>query len=174
MDPCGGRTNSCRPATCLRDVMLRMSDEIARSDGGPSMAGRSRSLMVGGSLVRLAYAIGLLVTPDQMSRLRLAPLTPGNPYARMTTRAFGAVHVNVSLLTLRAAILERDTRLALGLNLGCDVGDLIATILEWRGGELPRAAATGSAVVQLTGMSIWGALLRRRCVGDVVSSTSRW
>ena len=55
-----------------------------------------------GSLGRLAYAVGLLVTPEAMSKVRLGPTTKGNGYATMTTRAFGAVHTNVSLLTLRS------------------------------------------------------------------------
>jgi len=79
----------------------------------------------------------------------------------MTTRAFGAVHTNVSLLTLRAAAVDRDLRLLLGLNLGCDLGDLVATILEWREGELPIGALIGSAVVQSAGMATWTTALRR-------------
>ena len=117
-------------------------------------------LMISGSLVRLGYALGLLVAPDAMSRARLAPATSNNSYATMTTRAFGAVHTNVSLLSLRSALLDRDMPLLLGLNLGCDLGDLIATLLEWRNGDLPGVAAFGSFAVQSAGMTTWGLALR--------------
>jgi hypothetical protein len=112
-----------------------------------------------GSLVRLSYALGLLVVPDLMSARRLAP-EHSSAYGRMTTRAVGAVHTNVSLLSLRAAGLDRCVRLALALNIGCDLGDLIATFLEWHNGDLPVAAVVGSAVVQSTGIATWSALLR--------------
>ena len=94
-----------------------------------------------------------------MSTRRLAP-EHGSAYGRMTTRAFGAVHTNISLLSLRAAGLDRDLRLALALNIGCDLGDLLATLLEWRKGDLPVAAVVGSAVVQSTGIATWSSLLR--------------
>ena len=81
-----------------------------------------RSILAAGALVRLSYALGLLVAPDFMSTRRLAP-EHASAYGRMTTRAFGAVHTNVALLTLRAALLDRDRKLALGLNIGCDLGD---------------------------------------------------
>ena len=93
-------------------------------------------MLAAGSVVRLSYALGLLVAPDVMSARRLAP-EHASAYGRMTTRAFGAVHTNVSLFSLRAAVLNRDVRLALALNIGCDLGDLIATLLEWRDGDLP-------------------------------------
>ena len=119
-----------------------------------------RLMMAAATLVRLSYALGLLLAPDAMSKARLAPATPGNGYARMTTRAFGAVHANVSILSLRAAIRDEDVRLALGLNIGCDVGDLIATALEWRDQDLPAVAAVGSIVVQSAGIATWSTLLR--------------
>ncbi len=116
--------------------------------------------MIAGSLGRLAYGAGLLVAPDRMNAWQLAADGRGDPYARMTTRAFGAVHVNVALLTLRAALTERDAALALGLNLGCDAGDALATVLEWRAGDLPAAALAASLALQSTGLTVWGAALR--------------
>ena len=118
----------------------------------------ARAMMVAGSLGRLAYALGLLLAPRAMSARGLAP-PADNAFGWMTTRAFGAVHTNLSLLTLRAAIQNRDTRIALGLNLGCDFGDLVATLLEWREGELPGSLAGASAVLQAAGMATWSALL---------------
>jgi hypothetical protein len=118
--------------------------------------------MVAGSLVRLSYAVGLVASPDAMGKLRLAPRTPDNAYARMTTRAFGAVHTNIALLSLRAAATGRDVRLALGLNIGSDLGDLVATAWEWRDGDLPSTAAVGSTIVQVTGIMAWTAVLRSR------------
>jgi hypothetical protein len=117
-------------------------------------------MMVAGALGRLAYALGLLMAPDAMSARRLAPSSSGNSYGQMTTRAFGAVHTNVAMLTLRSALLNRDLRLVLGLNIGCDLGDLAATVLESRNGDLPAGALIGSAVVQSVGMATWTIVLR--------------
>jgi hypothetical protein len=117
-------------------------------------------MMVAGSLARLSYALGLLLAPDAMSQRRLAASTHDNAIATMTTRAFGAVHTNLSLVTLRAAFLNRDTRIALGLNLGCDFGDLIATLLEWRDGDLSAAAAVASVALQSASMATWTTVLR--------------
>src|ERR1700751_3613131 len=108
--------------------------------------------MAAGSAGRPSYAVGLIAAPDAMSKLRLAARTPENSCARMTTRAFGAVHANIAPLSLRAAATGRDVRLALGLNVASDLGDLVATALEWRGGDLPAGAAVGSTVVQSSGI----------------------
>jgi hypothetical protein len=117
-------------------------------------------MMVAGSLARLSYALGLLLAPHEMNKLRLAAATPSNPIATMTTRAFGAVHTNLALLTLRAALLKRDARLALRLNLACDFGDLIATLLERRDGDLTRGETVASVALQSASMATWSAVLR--------------
>lgn len=74
--------------------------------------------MVVASLARLSYAAGLLVAPHTMSRWQLGAETRGNPVATMTSRGFGAAHVNLSLLSLRAALSGRDKHVTIGLNLG--------------------------------------------------------
>lgn len=120
----------------------------------------ARVLMVAGSTVRLSYALGLLLAPHAMNKAQLAASTRGNPIATMTTRAFGAVHANLALLTLRAAFLDRDIKMAAGLNFGCDLGDNIATLLEWRDGELSGGAAAASVALQSAGMATWATVLR--------------
>lgn len=117
--------------------------------------------MIAVSAFRLSYAIGLLLAPDGMSARQLAAPAHGNAYARMTTRALGAVHINLSILTLRAAVRNHDIPVVLALNLGCDLGDLIATLMEWRTGDLPPVAGVGSVVLQSVGIATWGALLAR-------------
>lgn len=119
----------------------------------------SRRIAAVGSLGRLAYALGLLLAPDGMSAWRLAP-EHSSAYARMTTRAFGAVHVNVAVATLRAAVKEANLAQMLALNIGCDAGDLLATVMERRHG-LPRIALVGSAAVQSAGMTAWAYALSR-------------
>ena len=119
-----------------------------------------RTMVRAASGVRLAYALGLLLAPVAMGKAGLGPETDENPYATMTTRAFGAVHTNVAALTMRAAE-ARDVRLALRLNIGCDLGDLVATLLAWRKDEVPGRVALGSTVVQCAGIASWAALLRR-------------
>jgi hypothetical protein len=117
--------------------------------------------MIAASVFRLSYALGLLLAPDSMSTYGLAAPANGNAYARMTTRAFGAVHSNLSLFTLRAALRHQNKQLVLRLNLGCDFGDLIATLVEWRTGDLRAATAVGSVALQSAGIATWGALLSR-------------
>ena len=127
----------------------------------------ARAVMVAGSLARLSYALGMLLAPHTMNRLQLAAATRDNAIATMTTRAFGAVNANVALLTLRAAFLDRDKRLALGLNITTDFGDLIATLLEWRDGDLGRGPMLASVALQSAGMATWTTVLRteRRDLG---------
>jgi hypothetical protein len=117
-------------------------------------------MMVAGSLARLSYALGLLLAPHEMNKFQLAAATRDNAIATMTTRAFGAVHTNLSLLTLRAALLNRDTRVALGLNIACDLGDLIATLLERRDGDLSRGETLASVALQSASMATWTTVLR--------------
>ena len=120
----------------------------------------ARAMMAAASLARLSYALGLLLAPHTMSNRRLAAATQGNPVATMTTRAFGAVHTNVSLLSLRAAFLNRDARMASALNVGCDLGDAIATLLEWRRGELGGGATVASVALQSASIATWTTVLR--------------
>jgi hypothetical protein len=103
-----------------------------------------RAVMVGGSFARLSYALGLLLAPRSMSRLRLIGPDPGDPYARMTTRAFGALHANLALQTIRAALSDRDVGFVLALNLTSDIADTLGPTLEWRYGDLPVVAAIGT------------------------------
>jgi hypothetical protein len=117
--------------------------------------------MVAGSVGRLSYALGLMLAPHAMTKFRLAAPTRGNPIATMTTRGFGAVHTNVALLSLYAAARDDDRRTAAGLNVGCDLGDLLATLLEWRTGELTHGPAVASVALQAASMATWGAVLRR-------------
>ena len=124
------------------------------------MARSVRGLMAVASLARLSYALGLLIAPHRMTKLQLAAATGDNPIATMTTRAFGGAHVNLSLLSLRAALLERDVRTATALNLGFDFADLTATLLEWRDGELGDGATMASALLQSASMATWVSVLR--------------
>ena len=120
---------------------------------------QAQRLMVAASLGRLSYALGLLLAPHRMSALQLAAATRGNGVATMTTRAFGAVHANLSLFTLRAALLGRDQRAALGLNIACDFGDLVATLLERRDGDLGRVEVLASVALQSSSMATSTAIL---------------
>lgn len=128
-----------------------------RPEGTGAKSGRV--LMAVGSLLRLTYGFGVLFTPETMRAVRLVPYQPG--YFGMTTRGFGALHANLALMTVRSAVLDRDTRFGLRLNIGCDLTDLLATVLEWREGELPTGALLGSAAVQSAFVAIWTAAMRR-------------
>jgi hypothetical protein len=120
----------------------------------------ARAMMAGASFGRLSYALGLLLAPHAMNDLQLAASTRDNPVATMTTRGFGAVHVNVSLLSLIAAARNRDIRIAAGLNIGCDLGDLIATLLERRDGGLSAGETIASVALQSASLAAWTTVLR--------------
>ena len=118
--------------------------------------------MVAASLGRLSYAAGLLLEPRSMSRLRLIGPDPPDPYARMTTRAFGALHSHLALQTIRSAVLDRDVRFVLVLNIGSDLADILGPTLEWRRGDLPAIAALGNAALQSILIVTWSAIFRGR------------
>lgn len=122
----------------------------------------ARSVMIGGSLARLTYASGLLFAPRTMSRWQLIGPDPRDPFARMTTRAFGALHANLALQTMRAAATDRQVGFVLVLNLTSDLADTLGPTLEWRYGDLPRWAALTNAGVQSLGVASWSLLLWRR------------
>jgi hypothetical protein len=118
--------------------------------------------MVAGSLARLSYAAGLLLAPRSMSRFRLIGPDPPDPYARMTTRAFEALHTHLALQTIRSAVLDRDVRFVLTLNIGSDVADFLGPTLEWRRGDLPALAALGNAALQSLLIINWSVIIRGR------------
>lgn len=129
---------------------------------GDASVWSARSVMIGGSLARLSYASGLLFAPKVMSRWRLIGPDPRDPFARMTTRAFGALHANLALHTIRAAVTGRRVEFVLALNLTADVADTLGPTLEWRYGDLPPWAALTNAAVQSLGVVAWSSLLWRR------------
>jgi hypothetical protein len=120
----------------------------------------ARAVTVAGSIARLSYALGLLLAPERMGRLRLGAATSGNGMASMTTRAFGALHANLALATLLAALRDRHLELALRANVAGDFGDLAGPLLEWRFGSLGPQLATANAVVQSAGIATWTFALR--------------
>src|SRR4051794_23079344 len=95
-----------------------------------------RMVAAAASVARLSYALGLVASPQAMSRLRLGPATADNGMASMTTRAFGALHANLALATLAASLSDNHLELALRANLAADLGDLLGPLLEWRLGSL--------------------------------------
>lgn len=121
-----------------------------------------RTMMVAGSVPRLAYALGLLLAPRSMSRVGLIGPDPPDPFARMTTRAFGALHVNLGLHTIRSALSDRNVGFVLALNLTSDLADTLGPTLEWKLGDLPTWAALANATVQSFSMVTWSTLLWRR------------
>jgi hypothetical protein len=130
------------------------------------MSGASRwsaqSVMIGGSLARLSYASGLLLAPKAMSRWHLIGPDPPDPFARMTTRAFGALHANLALHTVRAAVTGRRVDFLLVLNLTSDFADMLGPTLEWRYGDLPLWAALTNAAIQSLGLATWSIFLLQR------------
>lgn len=110
--------------------------------------------------MRLSYALGFLLVPEAMGRLRLGAATPGNGVASMTTRAFGALHANLALATLAAALRDQHLELALRANVAGDVGDLVGPLLEWRFGSLQTRQAMANTIVQSSGIATWAWALR--------------
>ena len=119
-----------------------------------------RILLGVGSLARLTVGVGYLAFPEAMARRRLAPDIRGHADGRMSTRGFGALHVGVALATLGAAVRGRSCRELAEVNLGCAVGDTLATVLERRSrGEWDRVVL-GSVPVDLVDVAWWTGALR--------------
>jgi hypothetical protein len=64
------------------------------------------------------------------------------------------------LLTLRAAVHNRDTRLLLGLSVGCELSDITATLLEWRDRGQADRTVRGSLILASVGLATWATALR--------------
>lgn len=64
------------------------------------------------------------------------------------------------MLTLRAAIRNRNLRLLLALNLGCELSDVAATLLEWRDRGRADPVVRGSLALASVGLATWIAALR--------------
>ncbi len=114
-----------------------------------------RALMGAGALTRLSYGLGALLAPDAMRSKRLAPDVRGHADGRMDFRGFGGLHVSIALLTLRAALRNRNTRLLLDLNVGCELSDAVATLLEWRARDRADPVVRGSLALASVGLATW-------------------
>jgi PPOX class probable F420-dependent enzyme len=119
-----------------------------------------RWLMGAGAIVRLAYGVGALLAPGAMCARRLAPDVRGHPAGRMDFRGFGGLHANIAALTLHGAVRDRNTRLLLGLNLGCELSDVTATLLEWRARGRADRVLGGSLLLACAGLVTWTVALR--------------
>jgi hypothetical protein len=119
-----------------------------------------RLLLGAGALVRLSYGTGALLAPDAMAARRLAPDVRGHPDGRMDFRGFGALHVNVALLTLYAAFRGWEPRTVAKLNLGCELVDTGTGLLEWRDRGQADRMVVGSLVLSLVGVANWATALR--------------
>jgi hypothetical protein len=119
-----------------------------------------RSLMGAGALTRLAYGAGALFAPEAMCARRLAPDIRGHADGRMDFRGFGGLHVSIAALTLRAALQNRNTRLLLGLSLGCELSDLTATLLELRARGRADPTVRASLLLATVGLATWTTALR--------------
>ncbi|HWY89551.1 MAG TPA: hypothetical protein VNY31_02665 [Solirubrobacteraceae bacterium] len=119
-----------------------------------------RSLMAVGALTRLSYGTGALLAPDAMCSQRLAPDIRGHADGRMDFRGFGGLHISIAVLTLRAAIQNRDTRLLLALSLGCELSDMTATLLELRDRGRADPTVLGSLILATVGLATWTTALR--------------
>jgi hypothetical protein len=119
-----------------------------------------RSLMGAGALTRLVYGTGALFAPDAMCAHRLAPDIRGHAEGRMDFRGFGGLHISIAVLTLRAAIQNRNTRLLLGLSLGCELSDMTATLLELRDRGRADPTVRGSLILATVGLATWTTALQ--------------
>ncbi len=119
-----------------------------------------RSLTGAGALTRLAYGAGALFAPEAMCAHRLAPDIRGHADGRMDFRGFGGLHISIAALTLRAALQNRNTRLLLGLSVGCELSDMAATLLELRARGRADPTVRGSLILATVGLATWTTALR--------------
>ena len=95
-----------------------------------------------------------------MCSRRLAPDIRGHADGRMDFRGFGGLHISIAVLTLQAAIQNRNTRLLLGLSLGCELTDMTATLLEIHDRDGSDPTVLGSMILATVGLATWATALR--------------
>jgi hypothetical protein len=138
----------------------------ARGSGGRGARRRrgggtaERAIAGTAAAVRLAYGLGSMLAPEAMSRARLAPDVRGHPAARMNLRGFGSLHTSLALGTLHAALRGRDLRPFLAVSAGCETGDALCGLLEWRDRGRADAMVAGSLAISAAGLAAWGAAWR--------------
>jgi hypothetical protein len=103
--------------------------------------------MLIGSLVRIAYGTGSLLTPARMVSARYAPDTHDLADPRLLLRAFGGHQLVTGCLTLTALRSRRLARPAAALSLLIDTLDMTCAILEQRTrGERDQTITGGYAI----------------------------
>jgi hypothetical protein len=113
-----------------------------------------------GGLIRMSYGLGALLAPDRMSASRIAPDVRDHPDGRMDFRGFGGLHTNIASATLCSAATDRYVAPMLVLNLGCEIADTAAGLLEWRDRGGPDRLVVGSLVLSTVGVGLWTSALR--------------
>jgi hypothetical protein len=89
-----------------------------------------RSLIFANSVFRIAYGVGALFAPAQMTKLRLTPDTDEHPEARLFVRGFGAHQVATAVLGLASRRWRRVERAAALAALAIDASDMISAVIE--------------------------------------------
>jgi hypothetical protein len=107
----------------------------------------ARLLMVGGSLVRIAYGAGALLAPAEIVAAQFAPDTQGLPEPRLLLRGFGGHQLVTGALTLAAMRSPQLARGAAALSLLIDAFDVSSALLELRArGHIDRTLIGGFAL----------------------------
>ncbi|HEX4306719.1 MAG TPA: hypothetical protein VHZ54_11810 [Solirubrobacterales bacterium] len=79
---------------------------------------------------RVAYGVGILLSPATMERLAMAPDTSDRPQARLFVRAFGGHMIGVGALGLFALRHRRLERPAAAAALAIDLADIASALVE--------------------------------------------
>jgi hypothetical protein len=109
-------------------------------------------LLIGGSLVRLAYGLGAFLAPERMVRAGYAPDTHELADPRLLLRAFGGHLLVTASLTLAAARSRRLARQAATLSLLVDTLDVASAVLEQRARGHRDRTVTGGYQISGAGM----------------------
>ncbi|HYB23186.1 MAG TPA: hypothetical protein VED41_05280 [Solirubrobacteraceae bacterium] len=113
----------------------------------------ARALLLAGSLVRIAYGVGALLTPARMVSAGLAPDTHALAEPRLTLRGFGGHQLIVGALTLAATRAAAPARRAATLSLLVDTFDIVSTVLEQHARGERDATVTRSYRLSGAGMA---------------------
>jgi hypothetical protein len=132
----------------------------ARRTGREKLSAPAQLLLVGGSLVRIAYGVGALLAPAEMVAAQFAPDTHGLPEPRLLLRAFGGHQLVTGGLTLAATRSPQLARRAAALSLLIDAFDVTSALLELRARGHSDRQLIGGVALSGSGIVTFAAALR--------------
>lgn len=114
------------------------------------------SLTVAASAGRLAYGAACEVAPHRVGGTLAAEM----PGSSLNLRGFGGQHIAIAIFTLLCLQSPAYTRLAVRLNIGIEVCDLLSGGLELRDQGADDNIAVGAVALPILNLAAWLSALR--------------